>query len=349
MKSRLAVVLFNLGGPDSLDAVRPFLFNLFNDPAILRQGGLARWFLARLIARRRAGAARAIYRRLGGRSPLLEQTRAQATALQDALADLDAAVFVCMRYWHPMVEQVVEEVARCDAQDIVLLPLYPQFSTTTTASSLRQWRGFAAGRLDAPCRAICCYPDEPGFIEALAVRLEAVLAAWSGPPPRILYSAHGIPKAFVATGDPYPDQVERTAAALRRRLARADLDQVVCYQSRVGPLEWTGPYTDREIARAGAEGTPLVVVPVAFVSEHSETLVELDQDYRALAERSGVPRYERVATVGTDPRFIAALAQMVRAAAARPAGRTAPGAPAVCPTACTVCPAAQIGRPHVAP
>ena len=348
MKPRLAVVLFTLGGPDSLHAVRPFLFNLFNDPAILRQSGFVRWFLARLIARRRAGAARAIYRRLGGRSPLLEQTRAQAASLQDALADLEAAVFVCMRYWHPMAEQVVAEVARCGAQEIVLLPLYPQFSTTTTASSLRQWHGLAAGRLSAPSQAVCCYPDEPGFIDALAASLEAVLADWSGPPPRILYSAHGIPKAFVAAGDPYADQVERTAAALRRRLARADLDQVVCYQSRVGPLEWTGPYTDREIARAGADGIPLVVVPIAFVSEHSETLVELDRDYRALAGRSGVPRYERVATVGTDPRFIAALARMVREALARPAGSTAPGAPGVCPTTRTTCPAANASRPHAA-
>ena len=335
MSRRLAVVLFNLGGPDSLDAVRPFLFNLFSDPAILRRGAVARWFLARMIARRRAGAARDIYRRLGGRSPLLEGTEAQAVALEAALADLDAKVFVCMRYWHPMAERVVEDVARHGADEIVLLPLYPQYSTTTTASSLRRWEVLAAGRLSAPTRAVCCYPDEPGFVEAVAAGLEAVLAAWSGPPPRILYSAHGIPKAFVAAGDPYAAQVERTAAAVGARLARADLDQVVCYQSRVGPLEWTGPYTDGEIARAGAERRPLVVAPIAFVSEHAETLVELDRDYRELAARAGVPRYERVATVGVDPRFIDGLARLVRAASGRPAG-IAPGgglcrAGAACP------------------
>ena len=337
MSRRRAVVLFNLGGPDTLDAVRPFLFNLFSDPAILRRGPVLRWVLARLISRRRAGTAREIYRRLGGGSPLLEQTRIQADALEAALAGEDAKVFVCMRYWHPMAEEVVCEVRRYRPEEVVLLPLYPQFSTTTTASSLRQWREAAAGRLEAPARAVCCYPDDPGFIEALAGGIERALAGWAGPAPRILYTAHGIPKVFVAHGDPYQAQVERTVAALRARLGREDLDQVVCYQSRLGPLEWTGPYADAEIERAGREGQPLVVVPIAFVSEHSETLVELDEDYRRLAGRSGVPRYVRVATVGTDARFIDGLARLVRAALGRPPG-IAPGGPEpACPAGCGEC------------
>ncbi len=338
MRRRRAVILFNLGGPDSLAAVRPFLFNLFNDPAILRQGAVLRWFLARVISRRRAGIAREIYRRLGGRSPLLEQTEAQALALETALADQDTRVFICMRYWHPMAGRVIEDVARYGPDEIVLLPLYPQFSTTTTASSLQQWRSLASGRLSAPTKAVCCYPDEAGFIEAIAAGVEAALAEWSGPSPRILYTAHGIPKAFVETGDPYVAQVERTVAALQTRLAREDLDHMVCYQSRVGPLEWTGPYTDTEIVRAGAEARPLVVVPVAFVSEHSETLIELDEDYRLLAERAGVPRYRRIATVGAEPRFIDGLVRLVRQAADRPVG-TAPGTDGwVCPVACGACP-----------
>ncbi len=344
MSRRRAVVLFNLGGPDSLDAVRPFLFNLFSDPAILRQGAVLRWFLARMISRHRAGTAREIYRRLGGRSPLLEQTEAQAAALEAALGEDHVRVFVCMRYWHPMADRVVEDVAGYGADEIVLLPLYPQYSTTTTASSLQQWQTLAADRLSAPTRTICCYPDDPGFIEAIAAELEAVLAAWSGPAPRILYTAHGIPKAFVAAGDPYTAQVERTAASIRARLARPDLDQVVCYQSRVGPLEWTGPYTDTEIARAGAEAKPLVVVPIAFVSEHSETLVELDQDHRLLAERTGVPRYTRVATVGTDPRFIDGLVRLVRQAADRPAGTAPGGGGRVCPAGCAACPIGGAGQ-----
>ena len=360
MSARRAVILFNLGGPDSLEAVRPFLFNLFNDPAILRRGTALRWLLAKLIARRRAGTARRSYRRIGGRSPLLEQTRAQAAALEAALAnpgadpgaDPNVKVFVCMRYWHPMARQVVEEVARYAPDEIVLLPLYPQFSSSTTASSLRQWHELAAGRLSAPAAAICCYPDEDGFIAALTARLEAALADWHGPAPRILYSAHGVPRAFVEAGDPYQGQIERTVAAVRARLGREDLDQVLCYQSRVGPLEWIAPYTDAEIERAGAEGRPVVLLPVAFVSEHSETLVELDHDYRLLAERAGVPRYVRVATVGTDARFIAALARLARLASERRpdiAPRTIPGTipgggARICGTGCRDCPIAPSGR-----
>ena len=314
MSGRVAVVLFNLGGPDRLEAVRPFLFNLFNDPAIIRRPQPLRWALARLISWRRAPTARRIYRRLGGRSPLLEQTQAQARALQDSLSDSAIRVFVSMRYWHPMTEETVRSVAGFDPAKIVLLPLYPQFSSTTAASSFREWDRAARGRLRAATVRICCYPDEPGFAAASAARIATVLQDWQGPDPRILYSAHGVPKAFIRAGDPYQSQVECSVAAIAAALGREDLDRVICYQSRVGPMEWTGPYTDREIERAGAEGQPVIVVPVAFVSEHSETLVELDEDYRELAAMSGVPRYERTAAVGTHPAFIAGLAGLVRRA-----------------------------------
>lgn len=316
MTERIAVVLFNLGGPDRPEAIRPFLFNLFNDPAIIRRPWPLRWVLARLISWRRAPEARRIYERLGGRSPLREQTEAQAHALERTLAEPDTRVFVSMRYWHPMADAVAAEVARFDPARVVLLPLYPQFSSSTTASSLRDWARAVRGTLDAATTAICCYPDEPGFVEAAARHVSEILEDWEGPAPRILYSAHGVPKAFVEAGDPYRAQVERSAAAIRRALRREDLEHVVCYQSRVGPLEWIGPYTDREIERAGAEGKPLIVAPIAFVSEHSETLVELDEEYRDLASASGVPIYRRAATVGIDPAFISGLAALVRQALA---------------------------------
>jgi protoporphyrin/coproporphyrin ferrochelatase len=313
--SRVAVVLFNLGGPDSLDAVEPFLFNLFADPAIIALPNPLRFLLAKLIARRRAPLARAIFARIGNASPLLANTQAQARALETALGD-GFKIFIAMRYWGPSSADAAQAVKRWGAEEVVLLPLYPQFSSTTTASSLRIWRrAAAAAGLGAPARALCCAPDEPGFVTALAARLRTALAAWPPDVPvRILLSAHGLPKRIVARGDPYQWQVELTAAALREKLGRPELDCVVCYQSRVGPLEWLQPATDAEIRRAGGEKIGLMVLPIAFVSEHSETLVELDLDYRELAEREGVPRYVRVPTVSADAAYIAGLAALVAAA-----------------------------------
>jgi len=310
--TRTAVVLMNLGGPDRLEAVQPFLFNLFSDPAILRLPALFRLPLARLISRRRAPIAREIYRRLGGGSPLTVNTEAQARALEAVLGP-QSRCFVAMRYWHPTSEETAAEVADWDADQIVCLPFYPQFSTTTTACSLAAWRSAAARRgIDCPTRSVCCYPSDPGFVETLAGLIRPVLdlTASHEKPSRLLLTAHGLPKRIVRAGDPYPDQVEATAAAVIAALNQPGLDWTVCYQSRVGPLEWIGPSTDDEIRRAGTDGVPLVVAPISFVSEHSETLVELDIDYRDLAAGSGVPAYHRVPTVGTEPRFIQSLAAL---------------------------------------
>lgn len=315
---RIAVVLMNLGGPDRLEAVQPFLFNLFSDPAILRLPALFRLPLARIISRRRAPIAREIYRRLGGGSPLRVNTEAQANALEAVLGPQHRC-FVAMRYWHPTSEEAAAEVAAWGPDQIVCLPLYPQFSTTTTASSLAAWRAAAARRgLDSPWRFVCCYPRDPGFVEAVAGLIRPVLALAAGHkrPPRLLLTAHGLPKRIVSSGDPYQEQVEATAAAVIAALDRPGLDWASCYQSRVGPLEWIGPSTDDEIRRAGEEGVPLVVAPISFVSEHSETLVELDLDYRDLAIASGVPAYHRVPTVGTEPGFVRSLATLVRRASA---------------------------------
>ena len=311
--TRVAVVLMNLGGPDSLNAVEPFLYNLFKDPAIIRLPVVLRLPLARLIARGRARTAREIYSRLGGASPLLANTEAQARALETALGDRYRC-FVAMRYWHPMSAETARMVAEWAPDEIVCLPLYPQFSTTTTASSLADWRRAALRQgLARPTRSVCCYPVESGFIDAVAGLVRPVLdqVRDSGQEPRLLLTAHGLPKRIVDAGDPYPSQVEITARGVVDALACPGLDWHVCYQSRVGPLEWIGPATDAEIRRAGADGVPLVVAPISFVSEHSETLVELDLDYRRVAERSGVPAYHRVATVGVAPGFIGALAKLV--------------------------------------
>jgi ferrochelatase len=316
---KLAVVLFNLGGPDSPEAVEPFLTNLFTDPAIISLPGIIRNPLGRFIARRRGPVAREIYAKIGGHSPILEETNTQALTLQMALTAQghDARCYIAMRYWKPFADETAAKVKAWNPDRIVLLPLYPQFSTTTTDSSLKDWHAAArdAG-ITAPTTRICCYPWENGFI---AAKTKLIAGAFAGKKPsvdyRLLLSAHGLPKRTVSKGDPYQWQVEKTAKAIVDRLGIEGLDAQVCYQSRVGPLEWIGPSTDGEIRRAGAEGKGLVVAPIAFVSEHSETQVELDIEYAKLARESGVVDYIRVPTVSATAEFIAALAALASRAA----------------------------------
>jgi ferrochelatase len=316
---KLAVVLFNLGGPDSPEAVEPFLRNLFSDPAIIALPAIMRLPLARLIAKRRAPVARKIYDHIGGSSPIFAETRKQADALQAALSDdgVEAKAFVAMRCWHPFSDGAARAVKAFNPDKIVLLPLYPQYSTTTTASSLKDWaRAAKKACLTAPTSRVCCYPYEPGFVGAAVAKIRDAMENASGDVSyRLLLSAHGLPKRTIAKGDPYQWQVEQSAAAIVKALDRPELEAVVCYQSRVGPLEWIGPATDAEIKRAGRDGKGVIVAPIAFVSEHSETLVELDIEYRKLAEEAGVPDYRRAATVNADPQFITGLAGLVRQAA----------------------------------
>ena len=320
--SRLAVVLMNLGGPDRLDAVQPFLFNLFNDPAIIGVPQPVRWMLAQFISRRRAPVASEIYEELGGGSPLLPNTQAQADALT---ADLDrrslaeeVKCFIAMRYWHPLTEQTVEAVKAWRPDRILLLPLYPQYSTTTSASSVKEWHRWAGKKdLTAPTTTVCCYPALPGLVSTVADSVREGLRELAGDrTPRVLFSAHGLPEKVVTAGDPYKFQVEQTAAAVVTALEGEDFDWTVCYQSRVGPLEWIKPYTEDEIKRAARDGVPLIVVPIAFVSEHSETLVELDIEYRDLANEYAVPGYYRAATVGDSDAFIRSLGELVTDAVA---------------------------------
>lgn len=322
--SKTAVILFNLGGPDSREAIKPFLRNFFTDPNIIRLPWIFRRLIAELIAikrsKREAGDSYAL---LGNRSPLLENSQAQADALEAALNDGDDLFkcFVCMRYWHPMAPEVAKAVKDWNPDRIVLLPLYPQYSTTTTRSSFQQWF-IAADKvgLDCPTASVCCYPQDSGFINASAsivrTAYETAVQEIAGrdlPPPRLLFSAHGLPESIVHDGDPYQWQCDASAASIAEASQIRDLDWEVCYQSQVGPKKWIGPSTEQALEKAAADGVPVLVLPHAFVNEHVETLVEIEIEYRELAESLGIPYFARVPTVSENPVFIDGLAQLVRA------------------------------------
>ena len=314
---RIAVVLFNLGGPDDAASVRPFLFNLFNDPAIIGLPGVVRTPLAKLISSRREKSAQANYAMMdaGGGSPLKAETRRQMAALDARLAAVlpgdEVKSFMAMRYWHPLTEETAVDVAAFGPDEVVLLPLYPQFSTTMTQSSLKAWKSAYAG--SGRSRAICCYPRAAGWIEAQAAGIRSKLAEAARDHPgramRVLFSAHGIPEKLVAQGDPYQEQIEATVAAVAETAGLTDWS--LCYQSRVGPMKWLGPSTPDAIRQAAADGVGVVVTPIAFVSEHIETLVELDIEYGELAHEAGLHPYLRAPAVGVAETFIAALAAAV--------------------------------------
>ena len=312
MGQRIAIVLFNLGGPDNQDAVQPFLQNLFSDPAIIRVPGPLRWALARFISHTRAKSARANYAKMGGGSPLVPESTKQARALEAAVKTIpgyetaDVKAFLAMRYWNPFTADAVADVKAFAPDQTILLPLYPQFSTTTTDSSLKAWQEAGGGA----AKLVCCYPHAPGFIGAHA---NAVLETWQkgGAPQkvRILWSAHGLPEKVIADGDPYQKQVEETVAALKPLLPN-HFEHAICYQSRVGPMKWIGPSTEVEIDRAAVDQIGVIVVPIAFVSEHIETLVELDEEYAEKAHEAGVPFYWRAPALGTRAEFINELAKI---------------------------------------
>lgn len=311
---KLAVILFNLGGPSSMEAIQPFLFNFFRDKNILSLPNPFRYFLAAWIAWTRSqGAAKESYGVLGGKTPLLENTQAQAQALEQVLQNAGAQVrvFVSMRYWHPLAAETVRAVKDFQPDQVILLPLYPQYSATTSFSSLQNWQHEArrAG-LQCPMTEVCCYPEDKGFIEAST---ELVRSALQEAPKktRLLFSAHGLPERNIEAGDPYQYQIERTAAAIVKRLDIPLLDWQLCYQSRVGRLKWIGPSTDEALEKAADDNVGVVIYPLAFVSEHVETLVEIDIEYRDRAKLMGIPYFAKVPTVGTHRRFIEGLRDLV--------------------------------------
>ena len=307
---RLAVVLFNLGGPDSLAAVRPFLFNLFRDRAIIPLPAIARYPLAALISTTRNKAAQANYAIMGGRSPLLPESQAQAAALEAELKrrrpDLEVRTFIAMRYWKPFAAETAHAVAAFAPEEIVLLPLYPQYSTTTTGSSAADWAKAYAG--PGKTRTVCCYPTDLGLIDAHVAEIRKVWDQAGRPEAiRLLFSAHGLPQQVVDAGDPYEAQIRATAAAIAARLPEL-ADWQVSFQSRVGRLKWLEPSTETAIRAAAAEGKGVLISPIAFVSEHVETLVELDHEYADLARALGMTRYLRARTPGVAESFIGTLA-----------------------------------------
>lgn len=327
MTNKIAVVVFNLGGPDAPQAVKPFLLNFFMDKNIISLPIPFRCMLASLIANKRSKAeARESYDVLGGASPLLKHSQLQAKALQKTL-NAHATdgqrfkTFVSMRYWHPMAPQVVREVRDWNPDQIVFLPLYPQFSTTTSWSSFENWDKHAqqAGYTDCPSSSICCYPLHEGYISASADRVAVMYAnaskAHGDDQVRILLSAHGLPEDIIRKGDPYQWQCEQSATkiieALQQRLGLDKLDWQICYQSRVGPKKWIGPSTEDALRQAAEDGKAVVVYPHAFTQEHVETLVELDIEYKEVAKDAGILGYYRAQTVGTHPEFIEGLAAMV--------------------------------------
>ena len=318
-RHKTAIILFAMGGPDNIHAVRPFLFNLFNDPAIIRLPQPLRTILAYLIAWKRRKIAQSIYEQLGGCSPLLKNTLAQAAALQKTIVhnhkqiNQDTRVFVAMRYWHPFSDETARAVQEFDPDSIVLLPLYPQWSSTTSESSFNAWQASCDSiNLFKPTRSIGSYPTALFYINCLSVLTQK---CWDEAKhygtPRLLFSAHGLPKSIINNGDPYRDQCEQTSAALAASLNCHKDNWVTCYQSRVGPKKWIGPSIAHEIERAARDKVPVIVVPIAFVSEHCETIIELDIEYRNLAISKGVPFYCRVQTVGTNNIFIEGLATLI--------------------------------------
>jgi ferrochelatase len=348
-KPKVAIVLFNLGGPDRPESVKPFLINLFTDPAILRVPFFIRPMLARIIAYARVKPASENYALLGGKSPLLELTQEQADALAAALPDMDARCFIAMRYWHPFSDEAARAVRDWNPDQVVLLPLYPHYSTTTTGSSLTAWRDAAAqAGLMKPVTTLCCYHSDPGFVASTARILRRSYDASLqeiGPDRklRVLFSAHGLPETIIKQGDPYQLQVERTVAAVVRHLAVPELDYAVCYQSRATPQKWIGPSTEEEIERAVHDNVAVLVAPIAFVSEHSETLVELDVEYRELAEKAGVPGYFRVPAQNSDAGFIGALADLVRRGVKHGPGLCSFAGGRTCPKQFGDCPHARAG------
>ena len=305
-----AIILFNLGGPDSLDAVQPFLFNLFNDPAIISLPWILRYPLAKFISKRRTPIAKAIYAEMGGKSPILEETQRQSHAIEKTLEQEqdEYKCFIVMRCWNPRAADVIKKVKEFNPQQIILLPLYPQYSNATSGSSIKEWSDICKKeKFNIETKTICCYPTEKDFILSYADLIKEKVNLNKLSETTIIFSAHGLPENKIKQGDPYQWQVENTVEHLVKKLSIKNLNYILSYQSRVGPLKWIGPSTETIIKQEAKKRKIIIVVPVAFVSEHSETLVELDIEYKKLATDNGSKDYIRVPAVTTNKDFINSL------------------------------------------
>jgi len=326
---KIGVVLFQLGGPDSLAAIEPFLYNLFCDPDIIDFpfARIARQPLAKLISATRAKKVAQHYAEIGGRSPLREFTRRQAGALEAYLRrDLDAKVVIAMRYWHPFTEEAIAELECFAPEEIVLLPLYPQFSKTTTQSSVNEWnRRFHSNGWRPRVHLIEEFHRNPNYIDAVVHAIHAALADYPHTSDLdMVFSAHSVPVAIIEAGDPYQTQIEQTVEEVWKQ-GRWPARRHLCYQSKVGASKWLQPSMHATIKNLAAAGSKhILVVPISFVSDHVETLHEIDIEHRGQARNLGIEDYRMMPGLNDDPRFIAALADLVKSRLAATASATPP-------------------------
>jgi len=309
-----AIILFNLGGPDKLENVEPFLFNLFNDPAILSLPTLLRYPLAKLISNRRAPVAKKIYSELGGSSPILKLTKEQSDALEIKLNQTqkedEYKCFIIMRCWNPRAKDVIKDVQLYGPDEVVLMPLYPQYSAATSGSSIKEWKDVCKkSNYHVKTSIICCYPTDQNFINAHTKEIIKKIKDLKNF--KLIFSAHGLPEKNIKKGDPYQWQVEQSVKKIVESLNDENLDWILSYQSRVGPLKWIGPSTETIIIENSKIGKHIVLVPIAFVSEHSETLVELDIEYKEIADANGCKNYTRVPALGINEDFIKAMSELI--------------------------------------
>ena len=309
-----AVILFNLGGPDKIENVEPFLFNLFNDPAILNLPTLLRYPLAKLISNRRAPIAKKIYEELGGSSPILKLTKEQSSALEIKLNQTQTKdeykCFIVMRCWNPRAQDVIKNVQIFNPDEVILMPLYPQFSAATSGSSIKEWKDVCKkNNYNVKTSTICCYPTDNNFIRAHTKEIIKKIKDIKNF--KLIFSAHGLPEKNIKKGDPYQWQVEQSVKKIVESLNDENLDWILSYQSRVGPLKWIGPSTEDIIVENSKIGKHIVLVPIAFVSEHSETLVELDIEYKEIADTNGCKNYTRVPALGINEDFIKAMSELI--------------------------------------
>ena len=309
-----AIILFNLGGPDKLENVEPFLFNLFNDPAILDLPTFLRYPLAKLISNRRAPVAKKIYSELGGSSPILKLTREQSDALEIKLNQTqeedEYKCFIIMRCWNPRAKDVIKDVQLYGPDEVVLMPLYPQYSAATSGSSIKEWKDVCRkNNYHVKTSTICCYPTDQNFINAHTKEIIKKIKDLKNF--KLIFSAHGLPEKNIKKGDPYQWQVEQSVKKIVESLNDENLDWILSYQSRVGPLKWIGPSTETIIIENSKIGKHIVLVPIAFVSEHSETLVELDIEYKEIADANGCKNYTRVPALGINEDFIKAMSELI--------------------------------------
>ena len=306
---KIGVVLLNMGGPDSLDAIQPFLYNLFSDHDIIQIPRIIQKPVAWIISKTRAKKTKEYYEYMGGKSPQKEQTLKQAKLLQEALGDRYKVV-VAMRYWHPFTEEALNELFQEDIEKIILLPLYPQYSRTTTGSSFNEfYRQFRRFGKNIPVVEVKSYYNHPKYIQAMVDNIKKHLPEDYNDY-YFLFSAHSLPEKVIKQGDPYKEETEETVRLIMENFP--GIRYSLAYQSKIGPVKWLEPMTDQMIEKLAKDGVKkLVVIPVSFVSEHSETLYELDYQYGNLAKELGIESYIRIPTLKDNPKFIEALKSIV--------------------------------------